>query len=74
MKHNRKIGRLLSLALTLGMALTLVPSLAVPARAAGEYPQMTIIPNQFVSTPDDQALADDLKLELGKRFEAYQIF
>lgn len=78
MKRNRIFGRLLALALTLGMALSLAPSLAVPARAAGEgqSPQIIIKSNKFVSTPEDDAakINSVLKTELETRFWAYQIF
>ena len=77
MKRNRIIGRLLVFALALGMAMTLAPSLALPARAAGKpTPKITIIPNEYVSTPDDKAVEDgsELQNKLKTRFEAYQIF
>lgn len=74
MKCNRIFGRLFALALTLGMA----PSLVVPARAAGEgqSPQIIIMSNKFVSTPEDDAAKNNpgLKDELETRFWAYQIF
>lgn len=72
-KHGTATRRLLALALVLGMTL----ALPVPARAeddATTYPQITIKPNGYVSTPDDQNVADEDKEKLKTRFWAYQIF
>lgn len=75
MKHNRITGRLLSLALIVGMALSYIPSLALTAKAGSApatYPQITIRSNGYVSTPDDNGAKNDE--ELKTRFWAYQIF
>ena len=68
--------RLLALALTLGMALALAPSLALPAGAANDFHQITILSSSYVSTPEDDAAKtdNDLKAELTTRFWAYQVF
>lgn len=75
MKQNTVRKRLSTLAL----ALLMVLSMAVPAWAAdapkAPY-QITIKPNQYVSTPDDAGVSNesDLKESLATRFWAYQIF
>lgn len=76
MKHSKMIGRLLSFALTLGVALGLAPSMALPVTAADSDPQIIIKPNDYVSKPTDDAAKNDSELqkELANRFRAYQIF
>lgn len=78
MNRNRIAGRLLALVLTLGTVLSLTP---FPTAAAEEeetttYPQITISPNSYVSTPEDDAAKNNaaLRTELATRFWAYQIF
>lgn len=75
MKHDTAIRRLLPLALVLSLVLALLPSMAVPAMAAAP-PQIMIMPNNYVSTPDDDAAKEDPELQkkLAERFYAYQIF
>ena len=75
-KRNRMTRRLLALALTLGMALALAPSLALPAGAANDRHQIIIRSSNYVSTPEDDAAKTDnvLKAKLTTRFWAYQIF
>lgn len=75
MRHTALFRRLPPLVLALSLLLTLIPSAAIPARAAADSaPQITILPNDYVSKPTDQGLDGTEKNLLGERFWAYQIF